>query len=165
MSNSLLKQASDRFREQEDLPILSIDESREYTERLKKESEGITKTTILIISTKPQRFALNILCQEFNRQIEMHGFNGKGVEKWNVKIPKLGEDGIQLVSEEGHPIFGLASASFKHPDKVEWVHDESDLTMEEKRFALISKSKSKDCVFYEVGEMPDKEFIKNIVND
>jgi len=165
MSNNLLKQVSDKFREQEDLPILSIDESREYTERLKKESEGITKMTILILSTKPQRFALNVLCQEFNRQIEMFGFKGKGVEKWNVKIPKLGEDGIQLVSEEGHPIFGLASASFKHPDKVEWVYDESDLPMEEKRSALISKSKSSDCVFYEVGEMPDKEFIKYIVND
>lgn len=155
----------DRFKDQEELPILSIEESRAYTQQLENESEGVTKLTICIATTKDRRLMFNVLCQELNRLIEMYGFKGKGVERWQVKIPRLNENGTQMKTEEGNDLFGLADAKFRYPNIVEWIfeEDEKQMSIGAKRQKLLDRVKSDYMVYFDSDDFPKEGYVSKIM--
>ncbi len=143
---------------------ITLEESNARTQQLQKESEGVTKLSILIATTKDRRWMFNVLMQEFNRQIEMCGFKGKGKETWFVKLPRM-ENGEQVNSPEGLPIFDVYQQYFKHPDivAIEFEEDNKEISVGAKRQKLLEKSKGKYIVYFDSDDFPKQDYVKEIM--
>lgn len=129
------------------------------TEAEIKEANKVVKLSILICTTKDRRILFNTLYNEFRRQIEVGGFIGKGIEKWE----KLG---TQCIDEDmGTPIFASASGQFNHPNIVELLfeEDEKQISVGAKRQKLLERSKGKYIVYFDSDDFPSPNYVSDII--
>lgn len=138
-------------------------ESNEYLAKLQKESEGVTVFSILICTTKDRRLMFNTLMQEFNRQIDMAGFKGKGIEIWAEEIPFEVEG--KSYAEDGSPYLHIKKHSFKHPDVVEIVFDEDEKQMSvgAKRQKLLLNAHGNYITYFDSDDFPKPNYVQKIM--
>jgi glycosyltransferase involved in cell wall biosynthesis len=130
---------------------MTIEESQQYYRSLQKQSEGITKLSILIPTVPSRAIVFNHLYQEFIRQIEVNGFKGRGVEEWKTTVET--EEGPQETFTR-----------FKHPDIVELIYDKSNRLVGDKRNDLLEKAKGEYLCFFDDDDYPANDYVKLIMN-
>lgn len=132
------------------------------TEQDIAEAKKVVKLSILIPVT-PERFPmLNNLYIELKRQIETGGWLGKGLQKWDIEVPRM-ENGEPVLSEHGSPIIDVFSRSFKHPDIVEIVLDKSNKSIGEKRNSLLERSLGEYVCFIDSDDWVSDKYVKLIM--
>lgn len=161
---SLQNQLKEKLNQDDDLVLRTVEGHNEYVTKLTKENEGKVKLSILIATTTDRRFTFNILCQEFNAQIEMAGYAGKGIERWKVKIPRVDENKMPVIIND-KPVYDIAIARYQHKGPVEWIFEEDDKQMSigAKRQKLLDRAKGKYIVFFDSDDFPDKNYVKEIM--
>lgn len=132
--------------------------------QLVEQSNSLVKLSILIPVTPDRFMMLNNLYNELRRQIEVNGYLGKGLQKWNVDVPRLDENGQQMFTENGSPIFDVKSHSFKHPDLVEIILDKSNKSIGEKRNNLLNKAVGEYVCFIDSDDWVSKDYVKLIMD-
>jgi glycosyltransferase involved in cell wall biosynthesis len=142
---------------------MTLDESLAHLEQLKKESESVTKLSILVPFTGDRGILFNNLYQEIYRQIDQGGYLGKGIEKWEQETPRLNEDLTPFLSEFGTPVVDVVTRQFKHPDTVEIVIDKKDLSIGEKRNSLLEKARGEYVCFVDSDDWISSDYINVIM--
>lgn len=160
----LIQKQNEQF-EKDLAEALTIEESNARINKLKQESEGTTKLSILIATTEDRREMFNILCQEFYRQIQDGNFQGKGRETWKVKLPVKNESGEFVKKEDGSQKYHLAGNGFQHPMIVELKHieDNREMILGDKRNALLEKANGKYIVFFDSDDFPKPNYVSSIM--
>lgn len=132
------------------------------TQQEQDEAKKVVKLSILIPVTPARFMMLNNLYNELRRQIDLGGFLGKGLQKWDVEVPRM-KDGQPVMSEHGSPIVDVVSRSFKHPDIVEIVLDKSDKSIGEKRNILLDKALGEYVCFIDSDDWVSKDYVKLVM--
>lgn len=143
----------------------SIQESKAHKEALKQATVGTEILSILIATTVDRRLMFNMLMQEFHMQVEQADFRGAGVERWQIQVLVVDEEGQPVLDANGKKQITVYQDQFKHPDKVELVFIEDDKTMSigKKRQALLEKAKGKYIVFFDSDDYPRKGYVSDIM--
>jgi len=124
-------------------------------EELQKESQGVTKLSILIKTIPARKAELNNLFQELYRQIDLAGFKGKGIEKWGQETPMLDHEGKQQLAENGSPMVTYKSGTFRHPAVVEIYFGQDEEI-------LMNKAKGRIVTITD-DFWPEKDYIKKLM--
>jgi len=147
------------------MKTLNAEESKSYLSTLQKESEGVTKLSILICTTKDRRVMFNHLFMEFRRQIEMGGFKGKGTERWVEISPILNDDGQRVFNQDNSPLYAESPVTFNHPDIVEvlFEEDEKQMSVGAKSQKLLERSNGKYVVRFDSDDRPKPYYVEEII--